>query len=475
MPFQNKPKALQLEMILDNLDMAIALVDRSGQLIYWNDVYLQMLKCTTEEFKEKYQNTNTVFGRGDLDHSFFQEVMKTKKKAEGCQKLRALNGDIQYLYATHLPIFDSEGEVAYSLGIIQYIHRIKKQYFRAIKNLEKAVDASVFQVTVPTNGIVYHGSKMAALIHTLENIARTDATVLLMGETGTGKELFARFVHNNSRRADKKMITVNCAAIPADLFEAELFGYESGAFTGAAKGGKKGLIEEANGGTLFLDEINSMPLVLQSKLLRTLEEKTIQHVGSTRQIPIDFRLVAASNKDLMDCVRNNTFRMDLYFRLNVASLEIPALRERPEDIPSLVERFADECTERYERQKIFSPQALEQLKAYHWPGNVRELRNLIERIFLITDPAQVEINTIADSFFSSRETSDTKKSQAASDTSYLIPNLTFEENLEYYERRLLKEALEEYHSPKAVEEKLGISHATLFRKLNKYNLKRYTP
>ena len=271
------------------------------------------------------------------------------------------------------------------------------------------------------------------------------------------------------------MITVNCAAIPADLFEAELFGYESGAFTGAAKGGKKGLIEEANGGTLFLDEINSMPLVLQSKLLRTLEEKTIQHVGSTKQIPIDFRLIAASNKNLMDCVRNNTFRMDLYFRLNVASLEIPALRERPEDIPSLVERFANECTERYERQKLFSPQALEQLKAYHWPGNVRELRNLIERIFLITDPAQVEINTIADSFFSSRETADTKKSQAASDISYLIPNLTFEENLEYYERRLLKEALEEYHSPKAVEEKLGISHATLFRKLNKYNLKRYTP
>ena len=177
---------------------------------------------------------------------------------------------------------------------------------------------------------------MKRVLRTAENAARTDANVLITGETGTGKELMAQFIHANSSRSDKRMIVVNCAALPDNLLESTLFGYEKGAFTGALSSGKKGLIETADGSTLFLDEINSMSFKLQSELLRVLENRMIQPVGSVREIPVDFRLIAATNENLMDRIREGTFRQDLYYRLNILPIDIPSLQERQRDIVPLI-------------------------------------------------------------------------------------------------------------------------------------------
>jgi DNA-binding NtrC family response regulator len=219
----------------------------------------------------------------------------------------------------------------------------------------------------------------------LQRAASTDATVLLEGESGTGKELFARSLHALSPRADAPFVAINCAAIPENLLETELFGYEKGAFTGAA-GRKPGKFEMAHRGTLFLDEIGDLPMSLQAKILRALEEKKFERVGGTALLSVDVRLVAATNKGLRAAVQARRFREDLYFRLSVFPITIPPLRDRPGDIPVLARYFVDRfCRDLKKRSFVLSPPALEQLQAYRWPGNVRELQNCIERAVILAD------------------------------------------------------------------------------------------
>jgi DNA-binding NtrC family response regulator len=219
----------------------------------------------------------------------------------------------------------------------------------------------------------------------LQRAATTDATVLLEGESGTGKELFARSLHALSPRADSPFVAINCAAIPENLLETELFGYEKGAFTGAA-GRKPGKFEMAHRGTLFLDEIGDLPMSLQAKILRALEEKKFERVGGTALLSVDVRLVAATNKGLRAAVAARRFREDLYFRLSVFPITIPPLRDRPGDIPVLARYFVDRfCRDLKKRPFTLSPQALEQLQTYRWPGNVRELQNCIERAVILAD------------------------------------------------------------------------------------------
>ena len=219
----------------------------------------------------------------------------------------------------------------------------------------------------------------------LQRAAATDATVLLEGESGTGKELFARSLHALSGRADAPFVAINCAAIPENLLETELFGYEKGAFTGAVAR-KPGKFEMAHRGTLFLDEIGDLPMALQAKILRALEEKTFERVGGTGSVQVDVRLVAATNKGLRAAVAARRFREDLYFRLSVLPITVPPLRERPGDIPLLARFFVDRfCRELKKKSLVLSPAALEQLQSYRWPGNVRELQNCIERAVILAD------------------------------------------------------------------------------------------
>ncbi|VAW83679.1 Transcriptional response regulatory protein GlrR [hydrothermal vent metagenome] len=231
--------------------------------------------------------------------------------------------------------------------------------------------------------IITRSSLMEDLIQQAWLVAQSDASVFIRGDSGTGKELFAQAIHRASPRKDKSFVTINCAAIPEQLLESELFGYNKGAFTGATRN-HKGLIQEANGGTLFLDEIGDMPVILQAKLLRVIQERVIRVLGSTQDIPVDIRLVSATHRDINEEIRSGSFREDLYYRLNVVSLEIPPLSERREDITLIVNMFLGELSSKYEKPlKTFSPAALELLLLAPLPGNVRQLRNIVEQAFTL--------------------------------------------------------------------------------------------
>ena len=233
-------------------------------------------------------------------------------------------------------------------------------------------------------GIVGESMPLRRALKQVEQVAQTDATVLLLGESGTGKELFARALHLSSARRDHPFIKVNCGAIPENLFESELFGYEKGAFTGATSS-RPGYFEQANNGSLFLDEIGDMPLAMQVKLLRVLQENTIQRVGARRETSINVRIVAATNQDLQQLVSQGKFRLDLFYRLNVIPVRLPSLQERPDDIRHLVRCHLNQINQIYQRNVNITPEGLAQLTAYAWPGNVRQLRNVLERLALLSE------------------------------------------------------------------------------------------
>jgi DNA-binding NtrC family response regulator len=307
--------------------------------------------------------------------------------------------------------------------------------------------------------IVCDNSVMAAVVTQAENAARTDSTVLLTGESGTGKDVLARFIHSKSARARTPMITVNCGALPETLFESEFFGHERGAFTGATSL-RRGLVEAADGSTLFLDEIGDLPSAMQVKFLHFLEQGRFRRVGSTRDQTADVRVIAATNRNLSAAVVRKEFRADLFYRLNVVSLHIPPLRERPEDIPKLIDYFLDVYRERFNRPRLnLSSAARQLLLSYAWSGNVRELRNYLERAAAISPADTIEANQF--SVFKAAGTTEKGHRAGASDA---VP-----QRLEELERehilRVLQQSDGNRERAAAI---LGISSRTLYRKLREY-------
>lgn len=242
-------------------------------------------------------------------------------------------------------------------------------------------------------GIIGEEPQLIAALDQLEQVSGSDATVILLGESGTGKELFARALHLQSPRRDQPFIKVNCAAIPETLFESELFGHEKGAFTNAVQQ-RLGRFEQANGGTLFLDEIGDLPLPVQVKLLRVLQERVIERLGGRKEIPVDVRIVAATHRDMMGLVRAGLFRLDLYYRLNVIPIRLPALRERPGDITLLVRHFVSQLNQHHQRNIAITPEAMSSLVSYPWPGNIRQLYNVCERIVLLARNDDIDEATV---------------------------------------------------------------------------------
>ncbi|MEJ9230513.1 sigma 54-interacting transcriptional regulator [Peribacillus butanolivorans] len=288
--------------------------------------------------------------------------------------------------------------------------------------------------------------------------AKSDSNVLILGESGTGKELFAHSIHNESRRAMGVFVKVNCAAIPAELLESELFGYEEGSFTGAKKGGKAGKFEAADGGTIFLDEIGELPLHMQVKLLRVLQEKEIERVGSTGSVQIDVRVIAATNRNLEEMVSKGEFRLDLYYRLKVMQIHVPSLRKRLEDVEILVNYFVEKYQNLMKKRvQSMSDQALRLLRLYKWPGNIRELENIIERALNI-----VEEEEMIDSKHLPEEITGHKE---------LVPIRTLAEVMEETERATIFSCLEMTSGNKSeTAKRLGVSRTTLYEKMNKYGL-----
>lgn len=379
--------------ILNNLNIGIALFDEEGNYLFVNTELVNWRNIPMLDFL----NMNVHDFLDILDVCVFDLVKKTNRRVSRLQYYRdvdRIDSRRRIRVVTGTPIFDENGRIKYVIMALQDVENFENLYQTLL---------SQNQIVSFTTGKTYQdvGEDIIAksevfrnLLSVAENVAYLDSTILLYGESGSGKEVLANYLHKHSDRSEKQLVTVNCAAFSETLIESELFGYERGSFTGANKEGKIGLLEAADGGTLFLDEINSLPLSVQGKLLRALEEKTIQRVGSTKSKKVDFRLIVATNRDLAAMVREGTFREDLYYRLQVIPLTIPPVRERREDIIPLTLHFLHYFCTKYNIPKNLSHDVLETLRNYNWPGNVREIRNFAERIVVMTPRSIKEINSI---------------------------------------------------------------------------------
>lgn len=321
--------------------------------------------------------------------------------------------------------------------------------------------------TDPYGSIIGKGPSIQHTIAIARKVARSEATILITGESGVGKELFAQAIHKDSQRASKPFIALNCGAIPAALFESELFGYKGGAFTGAERKGKPGKLELANGGTLFLDEIGELPTQLQVKLLRVLQDKCFYRVGGTEPLTVDTRIVAATNRDLVKMIKSGEFREDLFYRLNVIALEIPPLRNRTEDIPDLIQTFLQEFTLKYNKPlPSFAPEIMLNFSKYDWPGNIRELRNVIERLAILAEDEIVNTQYLPPNL---TPLNPSFSAQPPLTSQFFRPAIS--QGLHPSEIKHITIALEKTKGNKTAAAKLlGISRGTLYYKLKQFGL-----
>ena len=375
---------LPLSLILDNIDAGIAIYDANGNFRFVNTKLIAWRNTPRQEYiKMNVHDFSDV-----LDVCVFDLVCQTKERVCRLQYYKsypAIDGPTKIRVVTGTPIFDEHGHIKYVISVMQDVQSFES-LVQSLLTQNKMLAVRDPQ-TVEKTEIIAKNSEIKQMMQIAASVAKLDSTVVLTGESGSGKEVFARYIHEKSNRGGKPMISVNCAAFPESLIEAELFGYEKGSFTGANQAGKMGLIEAADGSTLFLDEINSLPLSIQGKILRVLDEKCIQRIGSVKTKKVDFRLVTATNQDLTKLVELGKFREDLFYRIHVIPLRIPPIRERKEDIVPLCLHFLHYFCEKYHIKKSFSDKVLQEVSNYSWPGNVREIRNFVERMVVMTPPS----------------------------------------------------------------------------------------
>lgn len=449
-----------LEKIIETSNNNITITDGKGVILYTNIIHWNVY----EEEPQLYigKSIYELQEQGILSPSISAIVLKEKRPVQIMQQTKT--GKI--IMSSAYPIFDDRGEIirVISYAIDQTEIRILQEQYEQLERKLKGYQTEVKELREKEEAH-YRSKEMQQISKTIQRVANTDATVLLLGESGVGKSMFARKLHVQSGRQKEPFIEVNCSTIPSSLFESEMFGYESGSFTGAQKNGKKGLIEQAHNGTLFLDEIGELPLSMQAKLLKVLQEKRFKRIGGNKEQTVDFRLVAATNKDLETMVQKGEFRLDLYYRLNVIPLIIPPLRERKEDISFLINHFIEFINQKYKTAKKFHPSTFEILLAYRWPGNVRELENLVERLILTTEESMMQPSSlpahIIGQITSSRE-----------DITIMEPFILKGHNLktimERLEKWMILKAHKECKSTYEMAKYLGISQPSVIRKLKKY-------
>lgn len=375
------------------------------------------------------------------------------------------------LVVSRIPLFNAREELIGTIGLILFRKSIEmKELIHKILDMEKKLEyfqesfVPVYQPRYHFEDIAGHSALMREKVEKAKKIASTSSNVVITGESGTGKELFAHAIHSLSYRKDGPFIRVNCSAIPRELFESELFGYGDGAFTGAKKGGKPGKFELAHNGTIFLDEIADLPLEMQVKLLRVIQEREVERVGDNRPILVDTRIIAATNKNLADLVEEGKFRNDLYYRLSVFHLKLPPLRERKEDIPFLARYFLDKLAQEqgYEPLNI-DAQCLEILKNYSWPGNARELRNVMEMAAGMCDGKTITPVLLPD-YLKDQEAPPSLEEFAAKDLYYRDAILELE-------RKMILEALKRSGGQKKKAAKLlGIARSLLYKKMGELGI-----
>ena len=470
--YQDILKYISLPNILDNLDVGVNINDAEGRFLFVNMVTVNWRNIPRKEFLKM----NVHDFSPTMDSCVFDLACQEKRRVSRLQYYRnsqQVDGTPRMRITTATPILDDSGNVQYVLTMLQDISDFEETYHRLLAD-HKILDrysmnphTDVVESVGP--GIVGQSAEFRQMLSIADQIAPLDSTVLLYGESGSGKEVVAHYIHNHSDRKDQPFITVNCAAFPENLIESELFGYERGSFTGANREGKAGLVESANGGTLFLDEINSLPLSVQGKVLRTIEDKSIQRVGSTHYKKVNFRLIAATNRSLEAMVRGGSFREDLYYRINVIPLTIPPIRNRKEDIVPLCLHYLHYFCQKYNLQKSFSDQVLEELNQYEWPGNVREIRNFVERIVVMTPSSVREIKHIPMGMLTSEE-AERPQREGTLHGSLLADTNPRGYRSEELTRERVTAALSSCGGRKDAARLLGISLRTLQYKIREYHL-----
>ena len=381
------------------------------------------------------------------------------------------------LMVTANPIYDNDGRkitmLVYNIRDITELTALKNElknskelsqrYREELNRLKNKYEKDV--------NIIFRSKKMDHIIDLCLRVAEVDSTVLILGETGVGKQLIAEMIHKKSHRKRGPFIEVNCGAIPENLLESELFGYEPGTFTGGLKSGKIGIFEQANKGTIFLDEIGDLPYALQVKLLKVLQNSEVVRLGSAKPRKVDVRVISATNKDIKEMVNKGQFREDLYYRLNIVPIIIPPLRERKEDIIPIIYHYKLLLESKYNRKIDFHPEVLELFLKHDWPGNVRELQNVVERIFVTAKKSVIEPEQVIPLFANSHKSESIIKN-IITESDSIIP---LKEAKELLETKLIKMALKKYGSTYRAAKVLGVNQSTIARKAKKllkdYNLR----
>jgi len=438
-----------LRLVMDNVYSGIIICNKESKILYMNRFYADLLKTDRDQAVGKHI-------KEFFPESRLPEVLQSGEMEIG-QKC-SLRADIALL-VNRIPIKRGNETIGVILQTIFKDYTEINELMAKMNLLEKEVKFykrgldSMLSATFTLDSIVGKNKRLLEAKKMAEKYAKTDAAVLIVGATGTGKELFAQAVHMASGRKAGPFVCVNCAAIPKDLLESELFGYETGAFTGARQRGKTGRIELAHRGTLFLDEIGDLPQGAQSKILRVLETKTIERLGGIRSVEVDFRLVAATNKDLRSMMDRGEFREDLFYRLNTMMIEIPPLSERPEDVIALVNHFLRSMGK---ASYAVTDPAMRMLQGYSWPGNVRELKSVIERAVSLAEGERIDVEQLP---FEVRSFETRCRRESASS-----PKPLFDE-MSCFEKELITDALRKTKGNMARTAKLlGISRSTLYEK-----------
>ncbi len=450
----------ELDQIIEFSFDGMFITDGQGVVLRVNEAFERITGHKRADFLGR--TTKEMQKAGKVNRSVTSLVLELKKLLTIVQES---NGKI--LLTTGSPIFDEDGNIFRVVNNVRDLTELEnlKQRIEEMEDLSQLYEKQLRTLRLQYTGsdkIVASSTKMKDIVEKVIHLAQFDSTILITGETGTGKELVAELIHDNSSRKDGPFIKVNCGAIPENLLESEIFGYDYGAFTGAKRSGKAGYFQMANGGTIFLDEIGDLPYNVQVKLLRVLQEREIIRVGGEKSLPIDVQVITATNRNLFEMVENKQFREDLYYRLNVVPVVIPPLRERKEDIPVLVKHFTEIFNKKHRLTQTFSPDVLDDFMNYDWPGNVRELQNVVENLLVtsIEDvigrkelPPRLLGNNSSEVFISG-----------------IIP---MQYAIDILEKQLIEKAYKQYRTTREMAEALDISAATVVRKAAKYGITKF--
>ncbi len=454
----------QFETIFNSSSDGIWVVDGKGKVIAVNQAAEKFSNIKAADVLNK--NVVKLVESGVIDQALSPEVLASKRQVNMLQYIEKTG---KYILSTGTPAFDENGNVFLVVvnerdmtRLNELLEQLNQTRLVSNKYKDKLTELGVLELK--KQEIIAESEEMRQVLRVALKLAQMEASnILIQGESGTGKGLLAKFIHRNSPRRNKPFIQINCATIPENLLEAELFGYEKGAFTGAHQKGKAGLLELAHGGTFFLDEIGDIPYVVQAKLLKCLEDQKIMHLGGLKPIQINCMIIVADNKDLAGLVEEKKFREDLFYRLNAFSIKIPALRDRPDDTFELANYFLHKYNQAYKADRQLSYSAIEVLQSYPFPGNVRELKNLIKKAVVLSEDRNL------DEFIQkSLGYEGPGEIRAVADREFSPSKLTVK--LNQTESKMLKTAAMQCKSTREIARYLGISQPSVVRKLKKYGI-----